>query len=352
MRKFGEYDLSRLSDSRLLYMRNPPKFTYIFTGAVIVALAGILIWSSFAVKAEQVESAGVIVTEDRFVIMPEITGTVSEIKAKEGAIVGKGDVILSFDKTDIDLNISSLEKEKDRLDRRIANIDKMVDVTYSKDPKQPFTNTDDQKEFYAMFQNYRSNFVSYTGTPELIESLNYQTRSSLLAERSSVSVSLTNAETSLKAYRNSLARYDLTAVSPGVVHYDVFVSAGMVLPAGTQIGSINSSESTKVIEVYIPSYQRSRIEAGQECKFTVDGLPQTEYGSISGNVLSISSDAILQGNGAFFKTVIEFDADSIEDSKGGKVSLVNGMTVRVWITYEKMTYLKYWLDQLGLGDYI
>ena len=90
-----------------------------------------------------------------------------------------------------------------------------------------------------------------------------------------------------------------------------------------------------------PSYQRPRIEAGQDCKFTVDGLPRTEYGSVSGKVRSIGSDAIIQNNGAFFRIVIEFDADAIEDSKGGMVNLVNGMTVRAWITYEKMTYLKY-----------
>jgi len=126
----------------------------------------------------------------------------------------------------------------------------------------------------------------------------------------------------------------------------------LILSAGTQIGTINSSESTKIIEMYIFSHQRSKIEVGQECKFTVDGLAQTEYGTISGTVLSISSDAILQGNGAFFKVTIRFDAETIEDSKGGKVNLVNGMTVRGWITYEKMTYLDYWLDLLGLGEYL
>lgn len=351
MRRFGEYDLSKLSDSRLLYMRNPPKFAYIFTVVVIAALVVILIWSSFAVKAEQVESAGIIVTEDRFVIMPEVTGTIVEIKVKEGDVVEKGGIILSFDKTAIELEISTLESEKRRLSDRIGNIDKMIDSTNSSDPKQPFSNTGDQREFYSMFQSYRSNFDAYKGNQDMIDSLNYQTRTSLLTERGTVSASLSNTDANLKAYKNSLSKYDLKTVSPGTVHFDAFISIGMILSAGTQIGSINSSESVKMIELYIPSYQRSRIDVDQECKFTVDGLPQTEYGSINGKVLSISSDAIIQGNGAFFKVMIEFDTDTIEDSKGGKVNLVNGMTVRTWITYEKMTYLKYWMEQIGLGDY-
>jgi hypothetical protein len=203
-----------------------------------------------------------------------------------------------------------------------------------------------------MFQSYRSNLDSCGGNQDLIGSLNNQTRTSLLAERGTTSVSLTNTEVNLKAYNNTLSKYDLNAVNSGVIHFDSFISIGMILQVGTQIGSINSTESTKVIEMYIPSYQRSKIETGQECKFTIDGLAQTEYGSIAGTVLSISSDAVIQGNGAFFKVIIEFDAVTIEDSKGGKVNLVNGMTVRTWITYEKMTYLKYWLDQIGLGEYV
>ena len=351
MRKFGEYDLSKLSDSRLLYMRNPPKFAYIFTAVVVVVLVVILIWSSFAIKAEEVESTGIIVTEDRFVIMSEVTGTIVEISLKEGDTAEKGDIVLSFDKTGIELELSALEKERKRLSDRIGYIDKMIDATFSDNPTQPFSNTGEQREFYSMFQIYRSNFTSYLGNQDMINALNSQTRAPLYAERNAVSASLSNTEVSLKAYENSLSKYDIVARSSGVVHYDVFVGKGMVLPAGAHIGSINVSESTKVIEMYIPSFQRSRIDVGQECKFTVDGLPQTEYGHILGKVQNISSDAIIQGNGAFFKVVIEFDADTIKDSKGGEVNLVNGMTVRTWITYEKMTYLKYWMDQLGLGEY-
>ncbi|MDR1690248.1 MAG: HlyD family efflux transporter periplasmic adaptor subunit [Candidatus Methanoplasma sp.] len=352
MRRFGEYDLSKLSDSRLLYMRNPPKFTYIFTAIVVIALAGILIWSSYAVKAEQIESSGVIVTEDRFVIMPEITGTIAEINVKEGALVEKGAVILSFDKTDIKRDISTLEKEKSRLVSRVGYIDEMLDETYKKDPRQPFSNTGDEREFYSLFQNYRSNFVSLGGNQDMIDSLNYQTRAPLLSERNTISSSITEIEANLETCESTLLKCDITAVNGGVAHFDLYMSIGMILQAGTQIGSISSSESTKIIEMYVASYERSKMEMGQECKFTVDGLSMTEYGSVTGTVVSISSDAIIQNNGAFFKVIVEFDADSVEDSKGGKVSIVNGMTVRVWVTYEKITYLKYWMEQIGLGDYI
>lgn len=349
MKRFGEYDLSKLSDSRLLYLRNPPKFAYIFTAIIITLLAIILVWSSFSVRSEQVESTGLIITEDRFVIMPEVTGTVVEINVKEGDAVERGDVILSFDKTGVELEISTSENERKRLSDRIGYIDTMIDATNKSNPEQPFFNTGDQREFYAMFQNYRSSFDTYNGNQEMIDSLNNQTRTSLLTERGTLSTSLSSADANLRIYKNNLLKYDLTAVSPGTVHFDTFVSKGMILSSGTQIGSINGLESMKMIELRIPSYQRSRIDAGQECSFAVDGLPQTEYGSLKGKVISISSDASIQESGAFFTVIIGFDADTIKDSKGGEVNLVSGMTVRTWITYEKTTYLKYWMEQAGLG---
>lgn len=79
------------------------------------------------------------------------------------------------------------------------------------------------------------------------------------------------------------------------------------------------------------------------------GLAQTEYGSVKGTVKSISDDAIVKDGHAVFKVIIEFDADSVTDSKGKETKLENGMTVTAWVTYEKVTYLKYFAEQLGLG---
>jgi hypothetical protein len=53
----------------------------------------------------------------------------------------------------------------------------------------------------------------------------------------------------------------------------------------------------------------------------------------------------------YFRTVIYFDSDVMHDSKGSPVAVSNGMTVRAWVTYEKVTYLKYWMEQVGLDDF-
>ncbi|MCL2143279.1 MAG: HlyD family efflux transporter periplasmic adaptor subunit [Methanomassiliicoccaceae archaeon] len=157
-------------------------------------------------------------------------------------------------------------------------------------------------------------------------------------------------EVNIEAQETARSKYFIRSAIGGILHYDTDVFAGITLQIGTVIGSISDPDEKKIIEMYIPSGERSRIEEGQECRFTVDGLAQTEYGSIKGKVKSISDDAIVKDNYAVFKVVVEFDADHITDSKGNEVKLENGMTVTAWITYEKVTYMKYYADQLGLGD--
>jgi len=350
MRKFGEYDLSKLSDSRLQYMRNPPKFTYIFVIIVIIIIAGAIIWSAFAVKAEEIQTSGIITVSDKYPVTVEVTGTVSEIILNEGNVVLFGDVIFKLDTSEMDIAIGKLESDKEFLESRISYLEKFLSETYKASSKQPFINEGDQREFYVLFAKYLSDKNILT-TPEQLEQLNYQIRSSLLTDNSNCTSNLSEVKANLGSYELALSKYTITAKGNGTLHYDSQLISGTFIQAGSLIGSISGSDDKRIIEMYISSADRSKLVEGQECKFTIDGLAQTEYGSLNGKILSISSDALVQQSGVFFRVTVEFDADHISDSKGNKISIVNGMTVRVWVTYEKITYLKYFMEQLGLGDY-
>jgi len=359
MRRFGEYDLSRLSDSRIQYMRNPPKFTYIFILIVIVALVVCAAWSMYAVKAEEVQSMGIVSTVDKHPISAEVSGMVSEVVLEEGGISYAGDVLFRLDATEVDLQIRKASSDLESVNARMSNIDAMVSETRKSDPRQPFRESGDQMEFHALFEKYLSDLGPYrfaTGIDaaerdRLIDALNMQTRASLISERSSCAASASGLEAQLEALQLARGRYDVRALGGGTVHYDADILRGMYVQAGTLVGSVSGGDGDRVVEMYVLSGDRSKIDIGQECRFTVDGLAQTEYGSLRGTVRDISSDAIVQQGAIIFKVTIGFDATHISDSKGGEVEIRNGMTVRAWVTYEKVTYFKYFMEQIGLGDY-
>ena len=352
MRKFGEYDMRKLSDSRIFYLRKPPKFTYIFVVIVITILVGTLIWSAVTVKAEQIQVAGIITSENKQTLVANVSGIVHSVNYEAGDTVSAGDIIVEFDKTEINIEIVKREA-------LILSLTKQMDCIYTfqqhiidSDLTQPFTRSEDEIQFYYAFETYIISFNACMGNETLENNLNTQTLSQLTSERSTLSANRIALEAELDSYYAALSRYDIRASISGILHFDSPISRGTVLQTGTPIGSISDTDSGRIVEMFIRSGERSKIEVGQECSFVVDGLAQTEYGSVKGVVKSISSDAIMTENGAFFRVIVEFDAEYIEDSRGGKINLTNGMTVRAWITYEKVTYLKYWLEKMGLGKYL
>jgi multidrug resistance efflux pump len=353
MRKFGEYDMRKLSDSRLLYMRNPPKFAYIFTVIVIIIMIGAVVWSSTAVRSEQIQTGGIIITEDRHVIVAEISGTVFAVNFTEGRTVSEGAVIIKFDTADVDIELSKLNKQKDTLAERIKNLDKFFEEISKEDsnPRQPFKNVDDQSEFYVMFDQYLLDLRIYGTSIEGVDNVKYQTKSAVIKDKNASVANLDAVESDIARYNAALSRYDIKAIGSGTLHFDGVITPGVVIQAGTQIGSVSGPDNEKIIEAYVSSADRSKIDVGQECRFAVDGLAQTEYGSVKGKIKSISSDAIVQNGAVYFRVVVEFYPDHMADSKGNAVPLINGMTVRTWVTYEKITYLKYWMEQIGLGNY-
>ena len=133
------------------------------------------------------------------------------------------------------------------------------------------------------------------------------------------------------------------------MHFGAEIKKGLTLQAGAVLGSVSSPDDSRRIEAVVSSWDRVRLEVGQECRFTIDGLPQSEYGSLNGTISSISENAIITQSGAFFQVTVKYSDDHISDSKGGEIKLSDGMTVNIWVTYEKTTYLKYWMDKIGLG---
>jgi len=124
----------------------------------------------------------------------------------------------------------------------------------------------------------------------------------------------------------------------------------MVIQGGSLIGTITSKEEELIIETMLPSSDRPRIHVGDEVSLAVGGLNQAEYGTIPGSVLSIDEDATIdnENGNVYFKVRIKPEKTYLEDSKGEKVNLSLGMITETRVKYEKITYMKYLLELIGV----
>ena len=100
----------------------------------------------------------------------------------------------------------------------------------------------------------------------------------------------------------------------------------------------------------LSSSDRPRIHEGDEVSLVIGGLNQAEYGTVPGKVISIDEDATLdnENGNVYFKVKVKPDVTYLEDSKGERVNLTIGMVTETRVKYEKITYMKYFLELIGV----
>ncbi|MHC1685305.1 MAG: HlyD family efflux transporter periplasmic adaptor subunit [Clostridiaceae bacterium] len=112
----------------------------------------------------------------------------------------------------------------------------------------------------------------------------------------------------------------------GKLHLSNQITNGMVLQGGTLIGSITTTDENLVVETLLPSTDRPRIHVNDDVELAVGGLNQAEYGTIK----------------------VKPENTFLQDNKGEKVNLTLRMVTETRVKYEKITYMKYFLEQIGI----
>ncbi|MBU3160889.1 HlyD family secretion protein [Clostridium frigoris] len=364
------YNLNELTDSRVLYDKNPPKFMLYIIMLVTILLIMFLVWANHSVKTYMVKGQGIVTTENKSQIMAAVSGGVVNVSAIEGKDVIAGDTLVTLNPVESNLQSGEVDDQIKMFNKRIALLTRAekdaTALTNSFDK-----NKDDEAEFYNKLTNSytkRKEFVvdevalkSEAATKEQINQYKisqkiksdgnyYDTILQFTTERTQLELEKEKLDIQRKALGKSSSEYKIVAPKDGKLHLTAPITKGMVLQAGSSIGSITNKDEKLIIETLLPSSERPRIKTGDEASVAVAGLNQAEYGTIKGKVLSIDQDATIDSEkgDVFFKVKVKLDKTYLEDKKGEKVNLTLGMVTETRVKYEEITYMKYFMQQIGV----
>jgi multidrug resistance efflux pump len=364
------YNLNELTDSKVLYDKNPPRFMIYIIAIVTILLALFFVWANKSTKTYIVKGQGIVTTENKSQIMAAVSGSVVEVNALEGKEVKAGDVLLTLNPVEANLQSGQAYDQIGILNKRIDLL-----LRAEKDATNMRNNFDENKseeaEFYNKLKNSytkRKEFVvdeaaikaqgatedqikQYKNTQKIkLDGNYYDTILQFTSERTQLELERDKLEIQKIALDKSAGEYKILAPKDGKLHLGVSFTKGMVLQAGNVLGSITGKEEELIIETLLPSTERPRIHKGDEVTVAVAGLNQAEYGAIKGKVLSIDEDATIdneKGN-VYFKVKVKLDKTYLADKKGEKVNLTLGMVTETRVKYEKITYMKYFMEQIGI----
>lgn len=364
------YNLNELTDSNLLYNKKPPSFMKYIIIIVAILMLVLFLLANKTIKTYLVKSNGIIADENKQYITPKTSGEIKEVFIKEGQSVKQGDVLITINSTKVDSQINQISKQLDQYKRRIYLLEKNKKCLeegknrFNKNNKYEaefFTKLKvegiKKKEYIIDEKKLEMEGYSQSQIEELkqssknkLDELYINSIYDLEKEKSQYNLEKENLEVQLTELNKLRNEYTIIAGKSGTIHLNTKLTSGMSIQEGSMLGNILTTKKGLIIESMILASDRPRIHVGSNVDIQIHGLSKSEYGSINGNIISIDEDAsINEKNGElYFKINIKPEKESLKDSNGNKVKLKIGMTSEVRIKYEKETYMKYFLDQIGI----
>jgi len=364
------YSLNEITDSKILYERKPPRFMNYIILVSLALIIAFLVWSTKSVKTYVVRGQGIVTTEKKSNIMSKVSGEIKEVYIEEGKEVKEGDILLVFNSPEPKYQLQQAEGQLAVLKKRIELL-KRAESEATKGTNTFDKSNSEEVEFYNKLVNSYIKLKEYNIDEEALkkqgytdEQINqykeqgktkkdqiyYETILTFTNERMQLEMERSKLETQKESIAKSTEEYKLYAPGCGRVHLNGEIKKGMVLQGGSLIGSISASSGDMIVETLISSSDRPRIHEQDEVSLAVGGLNQAEYGTLKGKVVAIDKDASIdneKGN-VFFKVKIKPEKTYLKDKKGEKVNLTLGMVTETRVRYEKITYMKYFKEQIGI----
>lgn len=151
----------------------------------------------------------------------------------------------------------------------------------------------------------------------------------------------------MKKFRDSQERTVLRAPEAGVVKRLSVVSEGEVVMPGMTVAEIVPADDKLVITAHLPIQDIGYVRPGQRAVVKLASRDARRFGSIEGNVLHVSPDAVTEnlpgGVNTYYEVMVETQADHFS-SKSNRYDLFPGMRVLIAIHIGKRSVLGYFLD--------
>ncbi len=358
-----EYSFSELKESRILMDKKPPRFGVIITLITLFFLVLIIILAGISDKTYVVKSNSIVTSDDKTYIMPSVSGEVSNVFFEEGDYVNKGDTLFAIDNTDTLLQVNQLKDNNDYIILKIELITKLIqyindyNIDEIKTTVNPFdkNNINELKEYYyaLQFDTYVKEQIASSQIIDFTQDNVNKLKPQFLNEQySSLEQYLTQQidyQSRIDMYEGTLENYHVKASSSGVIHFNSDIYMGTVLQTGTLIGSISSNDTSKLyFDTIVSSTDISKIDIGDDVEIALAGVLQSEYGILTGEVISISTDSAQTEDGqVFYKIKVLPDQTKLEDNKGNVVNINTGMIAECRIKYDETTWLKWAIEQIG-----
>ncbi|MEH2222059.1 HlyD family efflux transporter periplasmic adaptor subunit [Nostoc sp.] len=190
-------------------------------------------------------------------------------------------------------------------------------------------------------------------------------RQALVKQRIEIEKQLERDTSELKQAKIDLAQTAIAATADGIISQLNLRNPGQTVRAGEEVLQIVPTDAPQVLKAAVASEDQSKLKIGQKVQMRVSACPYPDYGTLNGQVQTISPDAIApQKNGtntsmngttspkataagAFYEVTIEPETLVLGKGKN-QCHIQLGMEGRVDIISREETVLQFFLRKARL----
>ena len=356
--------LEELKDSRILYEKKLPRFGYCIIVIATLLLIVTAVWLGFARKTFVVKGGGIVESENKNYIMAPYSGEIKTLNIKEGANVSKGEVVAIIQSTEKELQNEQNYLQKKQLQNNIKNLERQIELNVKlshsvQNNTNYFNNEPEERSFYNQYELYNNQRKQLSEDKKegnmRKDELYHQTLSDVESRISEYKIEMSNTIAQLQAYKSMNNTVKLKALESGKIHIMDVYKKGMEVQAGAVIASISEQNEKYIVKAQISASDRVRIKMNDTVDMEINGLAQSLYGTIKGRIINIDTDVSQvqagdneQENSRYFNITILPEKDYLINKDGDVVNLTSGLEVEARIIYDKMSYLAYIAQALGI----
>ena len=175
--------------------------------------------------------------------------------------------------------------------------------------------------------------------------------SALLDNLDSLNAQLLDVDTQIQQAQEQIKQGSVKAEKSGVINALATIVSGDVIASGSQIATIiPMNESAFKVQIYVNSADIASIDVGDAIKYNISALPSNQYGTLSGSVLQISNDALVQDGQYSGYFLVEGSIESVElvDKDGNIGTVAIGMQTEAKIITQEKSIFRYLIEKINL----
>ncbi|WP_078552579.1 HlyD family efflux transporter periplasmic adaptor subunit [Bacillus alkalicellulosilyticus] len=277
----------------------------------------------------------------------EITATQFENGSSKSLVKEIEDLENQF-KMEIHLNLEQLTNQKKQLEENINLVNEQMTVTRDDEAIRL------QREHVSQQQEdikEQEQMLTETGTLMKKQFEMNTTVEINTAIREQTQYVKTLQET-INQLQFTVENRNIIAPTSGIVNVLKELTTGEFVQSGDNIVAIiPDDESEFLMSIVVPNHEIGKISIGQPVNFHFTAFPKQNFGHITGEIKSISSDSIIHQEGISYYTVEAIiQKEPLVNRKGQEGEVKVGMTADAFVIVDTKKVIHYLLEKINMKD--